>query len=178
MSNSKKLNGKGGKVNTPTTPSTPASSSSSAPTPTVASPSTATFVPSLPDPSELVQGASLHITTSRGTAFDGTLFAYDAAAQLLIVEISYPFDDPRSYHDRPDSTSTKLELAAEAAVKGEGKKDFTILNAKQIRSGKRATKTTRKGNNGFSIHICLVDTDDEVLACCLGVRSNFLLLQC
>lgn len=111
--------------------STKASSSASAAASSPVAAAAAGFTPLLPAAADLVPGASLRVTTSLGAAFDAILHCYDSTADLLVVEVSYGFDDDRAYHNRQEAPADLV--AAEAAVKGEGRKDITILHAKQIR---------------------------------------------
>lgn len=114
----------GGKATSP--PSISPAAPAGAPASSVA------FSPALPPASALQPGASLRVTTALGASFDAVLHCYDPAADILVVEIVYAFDDPLAYHDRPASSAQAQ--AAEAAVKGEGKKDYSLLSGKQVRS--------------------------------------------
>ena len=126
-------------------PTTPAGKSATPPAgaASAAAASAGAFVPSLPANAKdvLVSGTSLHVTTSLGASFDCVLHCYDDVSQLLIVEIAYGFDDPLAYHDRPELSP--LMRDAEAAVGGEGRKDITMLQAKQIRSDIKETDAMR-----------------------------------
>lgn len=114
---------------TPTTPqpqSSPSAAAASAASSAAAAAAVA-FVPMLPPPSQLLPGATLRIRTSMSPAsFDAVLFVFDAAASLLVVERS------RGTGDWEDAQADN-ESSRDQGPVGEGKKDFAILNAKQIR---------------------------------------------